>query len=84
MFDYLVRAAVRGRVLVLMALVGILAYGAYAYREMPVDAFPDISPIMVPEFAQAHGMAPEESERLITYEGGRGRTAVLVKNYPQK
>jgi len=67
MFDYLVRAAVRGRVLVLMALVGILAYGAYAYREMPVDAFPDISPIMVPVFAEAHGMAPEEVERLITY-----------------
>ena len=67
MFEYLVRAAVRGRVLVLMALVGILAYGAYAYREMPVDAFPDISPVMVPVFAEAHGMAPEEVERLITY-----------------
>jgi cobalt-zinc-cadmium resistance protein CzcA len=34
---------------------------------MPVDAFPDISPIMVPLFAEAHGMAPEEVERLITY-----------------
>jgi cobalt-zinc-cadmium resistance protein CzcA len=34
---------------------------------MPVDAFPDISPIMVPVFAEAHGMAPEEVERLITY-----------------
>jgi len=34
---------------------------------MPVDAFPDISPIMVPIFAEAHGMAPEEIERLITY-----------------
>ena len=44
-----------------------MAYGIYAYRHMPVDAFPDISPIMVPVFAEAHGMAPEEIERLITY-----------------
>ncbi len=34
---------------------------------MPVDAFPDVSPVMVPVFAEAHGMAPEEVERLITY-----------------
>jgi cobalt-zinc-cadmium resistance protein CzcA len=34
---------------------------------MPVDAFPDISPVMVPVFAEAHGMAPEEIERLIAY-----------------
>jgi heavy metal efflux system protein len=67
MLDSLIRAAVKGRLLVLMALVGVLAYGIYAYREMPVDAFPDISPVMVPVFAEAHGMAPEEVERLITY-----------------
>ena len=34
---------------------------------MPKDAFPDISPVMVPIFAEGHGMAPEEIERLITY-----------------
>ena len=67
MFDSLVRAAVRARFLVLIALVAVLGYGSYAYRQMPVDAFPDISPIMVPVFAEAHGMAPEEVERLITY-----------------
>ena len=67
MLDSLIRSAVKGRLLVLMALVGVLAYGIYAYEEMPVDAFPDISPVMVPVFAEAHGMAPEEVERLITY-----------------
>ncbi len=67
MLDSLIRAAVKGRLLVLMALIGVLAYGVYAYNEMPVDAFPDISPVMVPVFAEAHGMAPEEVERLITY-----------------
>ncbi|UCE61825.1 MAG: efflux RND transporter permease subunit, partial [Phycisphaerales bacterium] len=45
----------------------VIGYGTYEYNRMPVDAFPDISPIMVPVFAECHGMAPEEVERLVTY-----------------
>jgi len=67
MIDRLVYVALRNPSLVIIALIGIVGYGAYEYRRMPVDAFPDISPIMVPIFAEAHGMAPEEIERLITY-----------------
>ena len=53
--------------LVLITVLAILGIGVYQYQRMPVDAFPDISPIMVPVFAEGHGMAPEEIERLITY-----------------
>ncbi len=51
-------------VLLLLAVVGA---GIYKYSQMPVDAFPDISPVRVQVFTEAHGMAPEEVERLITY-----------------
>lgn len=67
MLDHLINASLKARGLVVVALLGVLAYGMYEYTKMPVDAFPDISPIMVPVFAEAHGMAPEEIERLITY-----------------
>jgi cobalt-zinc-cadmium resistance protein CzcA len=67
MLDHVIRYAVRGRLLVLLGFLAVLGFGAAAYRKMPVDAFPDISPIMVPIFAEAHGMAPEEIERLIAY-----------------
>ncbi|MHC5008655.1 MAG: efflux RND transporter permease subunit, partial [Planctomycetota bacterium] len=67
MLDSIIHHSVRGRVLVLLAFIGVLGLGAFAYRRMPVDAFPDISPVMVPIFAEAHGMAPEEIERLIAY-----------------
>jgi cobalt-zinc-cadmium resistance protein CzcA len=67
MLDSIIQYSVRGRVLVLLAFIGVLGFGTYAYRRMPVDAFPDISPVMVPIFAEAHGMAPEEIERLIAY-----------------
>lgn len=67
MIDKIIRLSLKARGLVIIALIAVLLYGVYAYRQMPVDAFPDISPVMVPVFAEAHGMAPEEIERLITF-----------------
>lgn len=57
----------RNRALAFLALIGIVVWGAVSYTRLPTDAFPDISPVMVPVFAEAHGMAPEEVERLITF-----------------
>ena len=65
--DRLIDASLRTHGLVIIAILAVIGFGVYAYTQMPVDAFPDISPIMVPVFAEAHGMAPEEIERLITY-----------------
>ncbi|NIA15579.1 MAG: CusA/CzcA family heavy metal efflux RND transporter, partial [Nitrospiraceae bacterium] len=67
MIDKITEAALKVPGLVLIAVLIILGVGVYKYQRMPVDAFPDISPIMVPVFAEGHGMAPEEIERLITY-----------------
>jgi cobalt-zinc-cadmium resistance protein CzcA len=67
MINKLVEGALKVRAMILLAVVGILVFGVYEYQRMPVEAFPDISPIMVPVFAEAHGMAPEEVERLIAY-----------------
>ncbi len=59
--------SLRYRFLVVVAIAGIIGFGSYAYTQLPIDAFPDISPVMVPVFADAHGMAPEEIERLIAF-----------------
>ena len=67
MIDKIIESSLRLPGLVILAVVALVGVGAYKYQHMPVDAFPDISPIMVPVFAEAHGMAPEEVERLITY-----------------
>jgi cobalt-zinc-cadmium resistance protein CzcA len=53
--------------LVVIVVIAIIAVGIRQYKEMPVDAFPDVSPIMVSIFCESHGMAPEEIERLITW-----------------
>jgi cobalt-zinc-cadmium resistance protein CzcA len=67
MINKLIEFSLRIRGLVVVAIIGLVIFGVYSYRHMAVDAFPDISPIMVPVFAEAHGMAPEEVERLITF-----------------
>ena len=67
MINKLVESALKFPGLVLVVLIAVLSLGIYKYQNMPVDAFPDISPVMVPVFAEGHGMAPEEIERLITY-----------------
>ena len=67
MHHKIVNISLHYRFFVILGILGIIALGIYEYNQLPVDAFPDISPIMVPVFAEAHGMAPEEVERLITF-----------------
>ena len=67
MINQITKSALRLPGLVLIAVLAVAGIGIYQYQRMPVDAFPDISPIMVPVFAEGHGMAPEEMERLVTY-----------------
>lgn len=67
MLNKLIESVLKTPGVVIIVLLAIIGFGISRYNEMPVDAFPDISPVMVPIFAEGHGMAPEEMERLITY-----------------
>src|SRR3989339_222194 len=67
MIDKLIELALKQKVLVIVLVVALTGLGMFQYSRLQVDAFPDISPVMVPVFAEAHGMAPEEIERLITF-----------------
>ena len=67
MIEKITEKALKYPGLVLLLIVVVTGLGIRQAFRMPVNAFPDISPIMVPVFAEAHGMAPEEVERLITY-----------------
>ncbi len=67
MIERLINAVLKNRGLVVLALVGIIGLGLVEYRRLEVEAFPDISPTMVPVFAEADGMAPEEVEQLVAY-----------------
>jgi len=53
----------------LMLVLGslVLASGYYSYRQLPIDAFPDVSPSLVQVFTVTEGLAPEEVEKYVTY-----------------
>lgn len=53
----------------LMIVLGalVMAGGYLSYRQLPIDAFPDVSPVLVQVFTVTEGLAPEEVEKYVTY-----------------
>ena len=65
--DRIVRFALSQRLLILLGCAGIVFLGLQAVRDVPIDAFPDVTNIQVQVLAEASGMAPTEVEQLVTY-----------------
>src|SRR5258706_16169701 len=66
MIHRIVHFALRQRFLVLMVTGLMVIAGIWSFRQMPVDAYPDLSPPMVEIVTQWPGHAAEEVERLTT------------------
>ena len=58
---------IRYRFLVLALFLALGAFGWRAYKEIPVDAFPDITPKQVIIYTESPGNPPGMIEKLITY-----------------
>jgi cobalt-zinc-cadmium resistance protein CzcA len=67
MINKLIAAALSQRLLVLLAALGLLAYGVYSALRLNLDAFPDVTNIQVQVFTEAPGLAAVEVEKLITF-----------------
>ncbi|WP_375766260.1 efflux RND transporter permease subunit [Archangium gephyra] len=63
----LIRWSIDNRLLVVAASVLLLILGIETARKMPVDVFPDLTAPTVAVLTEAHGLAPEEVETLITF-----------------
>ena len=67
MLNRLVLFSLSQRMFVLFAYALVATAGGYAFRTLPIDAFPNISPVQVKMILKAPGMTPEEVEtRVIT------------------
>jgi len=62
----LISFALSHRMLVVLLAVLLAAGGYQAFRQLPIDAFPDVSPTQVKIIIKAPGMTPEEVETRIT------------------
>ncbi|MFT0546286.1 efflux RND transporter permease subunit [Allopusillimonas ginsengisoli] len=65
MLNSLVQYALTQRLFVLLATALLAGFGWYAYRNLPIDAFPDVSSTQVKIIMKAPGMTPEEIESRI-------------------
>ena len=67
MLNKIIQFSLNNRVLVIAASILLLITGAYTATKMEVDVFPDLTAPTVVVLTEAHGMAPEEVERLVTF-----------------
>lgn len=67
MIQRIVDWALGQRLLVLVGTAALLGGGIVAFRGLPVDAFPDVSPVLVQVITESPGLAPQEVEALVTY-----------------
>jgi cobalt-zinc-cadmium resistance protein CzcA len=67
MLDQIVEAAVRNRLLVLLALIALAGASALLLPRLNLDAFPDVTNVQVTVNTEAPGLAAEEVEQLITF-----------------
>jgi len=67
MLDFVIRWSIANRLLVLAIASVLLVTGAVTAARMPVDVFPDLTAPTVTVLTEAHGMAPEEVEMLVTF-----------------
>jgi heavy metal efflux system protein len=63
----LIGICLRQRLFIVIFAVMVGAGGFYAFRTIPIDAFPDVTNILVQVVTKAPGLSPVEVERLVTY-----------------
>jgi cobalt-zinc-cadmium resistance protein CzcA len=66
MLNAIVDASLRYKVLIIVAFLVVAGLGVQAFRTVPVDAFPDVTPVQVNVVTESPGLAAEDVEKLLT------------------
>ena len=66
MLEFMIRTALKQRLVLAVVAVCLVAFGLDATRKLSVDAFPDVTNVQVQIATVAQGRSPEEVERFVT------------------
>ncbi len=64
----IIKFALNNRLLIVILAVLVLISGSYIAVKMEIDVLPDLTSPTVVVLTECHGMAPEEVERLVTFQ----------------
>jgi len=67
MLDKIIKFSLNNKFFVLLGAVILMLAGVYTSGKMDVDVFPDLTAPTVVVMTDAHGMAAEEVERMVTF-----------------
>lgn len=67
MLDKIVEVSLRYKLLVVIAFAIVAGLGVRAWQRIPIDAFPDVTPVQVNVFTESSGLAAEDVEQLLTF-----------------
>lgn len=67
MLDRIILFSLKNKLLVLFSALTLIVAGFYSAGELDIDVFPDLTAPTVIVMTDAHGMAAEEVERLVTF-----------------
>lgn len=67
MLNSIIKFSLKNRLLIIVASALLIVFGTFVSSRMEVDVFPDLTAPTVVVLTEAHGMAPEEVEKLVTF-----------------
>lgn len=67
MLNSIIDASLRYKLLVIILFVVVAGLGVRAWQKVPVDAFPDVTPVQVNIYTESAGLASEDVEQLLTF-----------------
>lgn len=67
MLSRIAELSLRYKFLVLVAFTLVTVLGIRAWQRVPLDAFPDVTPVQVNVYTETPGLAAEDVEKLITF-----------------
>ena len=68
MLNKIIQYSLHNRLMIIVASALLLIAGIYTASKMEVDVFPDLTAPTVVVLTEAHGMAPEEVEKLVSFQ----------------
>ncbi|MBW8682724.1 CusA/CzcA family heavy metal efflux RND transporter [Chitinophaga rhizophila] len=67
MLDKIIGFSVRNKLIIMLFVMGLIAWGIYALKRLPIDALPDITNNQVQIITTAPSQAAQDIERLVTF-----------------